>query len=349
MGQRAVLALALLAAGCSRQERRPFRLAYFPNLTHAQALVGEEEGAFQRALGEPVDAKKFNAGPSAMEALLAGEIDASYVGSGPAINAFVRSRGAFKVIAGATSGGAVFVVQPGIDDPGQLVGRKVASPQLGNTQDISLRQWLKAHGMEASAGGGGDVAVVPIQNADILSLFQRKELAGAWVPEPWGARLVREGGGKILVDERTLWPGGVFATTVLVASNRALERRRPQVEAILRAHVALTRRAQADPQRFAAEANAAFGKLTGHPLAPAELKDAFSRMDFTVDPMDGSLREAARHAADLGFLPRAEVEGLVDRSLLDKVLAAERAPAQARRRPARPPAGGAATGAGPAR
>lgn len=340
MAQRVILAaLALLAAGCAKEERRPFRLAYFPNLTHAQALVGEEEGAFQRALGAPVDAKRFNAGPSAMEALLAGEIDVSYVGSGPAINAFVRSRGAFNVIAGATSGGAVFVVQPGVEGPQQLVGRKVASPQLGNTQDISLRRWLKAHGLQPSAGGGGDVAVVPIQNADILSLFLRRELAGAWVPEPWGARLVREGGGKILVDERTLWPGGVFATTVLVASKRALARRRPQVEAILRAHVALTRRAAADRARFAGEANAAFGKLTGHPLAPATLKDAFSRMDLTADPMEGPLREAARHAAELGFIPRADVEGLVDRSLLDAVLAAERAPAQARRSPERPPAG----------
>lgn len=340
MAQRAVFAaLALLAAGCNKGERRPFRLAFFPNLTHAQALVGEDEGAFQRALGAPVETKKFNAGPSALEALLAGEIDVSYVGSGPAINAFVRSRGAFKVIAGATSGGAVFVVQPGIDRASQLVGKKVASPQLGNTQDISLRLWLRAHGLAASGGAGGNVSVVPIQNADILSLFKAGQLAGAWVPEPWGARLLREGGGKILVDERDLWPNGIFATTILVASQRALAKRRAQVEAILRTHVELTRRASADPARFAAEANVAFGKLTGHPLEQGTLRDAFSRINFTVDPMEGPLREAARHAAELGFIPRPDVEGLVDRSLLDAVVASERAPGQARRGAGRPPPG----------
>ena len=320
----ATAAMLVLVAGCSRERPRPLRLGFFPNLTHAQALVGERDGLFEEALGAPLELKKFNAGPSAMEAILAGELDLSSVGSGPAINAYARSRGAFKVIAGATSGGAVFVVEPGIDRAPQLVGKKVASPQLGNSQDIALRHWLIAHGLKASAGGGGDVTVVPIQSSDILSLFRRGEIVGAWVPEPWGARLLSEGGGKILVDERSLWPGGEFPTTLLVASVRALERRRSQVERILRAHVALTRRARADPQRFAEEANAAFGALTRQPLPKATLQDAFSRMEFTVEPMEGALETAARHAAELGFIPEASVPGLVDRSLLDAVLEEER-------------------------
>lgn len=323
--RRAALGLALVAlAACRRPGadlERPIRLGYFPNLTHAQGLVGDDEGTFAKALApDRLDLRRFNAGPAAMEAMLAGELDATYVGPGPAINAYVRSDGALRVIAGATSGGAVLVVRSAAG-PEDLRGKKVASPQLGNTQDIALRRWLKTQGLEPTAGAFGDVTVIPVQNPEILSLFRRGELEGAWVPEPWGALLEREGG-RILVDERDLWPGGRFATTVLVASRRALEHRRPQLERLLRAHLELTRRAQTDPKAFAEATNAAFAKATGRPLDPAVLAAAMPRLQFTADPMVEQLAVAARHAAELGYLPHSDVSGLVDRSVLDAVAGA---------------------------
>jgi NitT/TauT family transport system substrate-binding protein len=315
--------LVVSLVGCRRgsPEQRPFRLGYFPNLTHAQALVGDAQGAFARGLGGELEVKRFNAGPSAMQAMLAGELDATYVGSGPAINTYVRSGGVLRVIAGAASGGSVLVVRSA-RSAADLRGQKVASPQLGGSQDISLRAWLREHGLETSSGGGGDVTIVPIANPDILSLFLRGELAGAWVPEPWGARLVHEGGGRILFDERELWPGGRFPPTVLVASRQALEHRPDQVRRLLEAHVALTREARDDPERFQRAALAAFERQTGRSLPPAVVRDAFARIDFTVDPMPEQLAVAARRAHALGFLPRADVTGLVDRRLLDAVLSA---------------------------
>lgn len=319
-----LLLAAALGCICQRPSNRPFRLGFFPNLTHAQALVGDHEGDFKQAVGQAFEIKRFNAGPSAMEALFANELDASYVGSGPAINAYLRSHGALRIIAGSTAGGAVLVAKTATK-PEDLRGKKVASPQLGNTQDIALRHWLLNHGLKPSGPGGGDVTVVPISNADILSLFKRGEVEGAWVPEPWGARLVAEGGGHILVDERDLWPGGMFPTTVVVASKRALESRREQLKAILRVHVGLTRRAQADPLQFARVANVAFEKLTGNALPDKVLREAFSRLSFTVDPLPTQLKSAAEHAQELGFIPSADIDGLVDRSLLDEILAEEKA------------------------
>ncbi|MBI5548710.1 MAG: ABC transporter substrate-binding protein [Deltaproteobacteria bacterium] len=322
-----VLVWATLA-GCqrSRSPDAPLRLGYFPNLTHAQALVGDAEGTFAKAL-EPrkIEVKRFNAGPSAMEALLAGELDVTYVGTSPVINAFVRSKGAVHVVAGAASGGAELIVKDA-RGPADLRGKRVASPQLGNTQDIALRFWLRSHGLSTSTAGGGDVTIVPVPNPDILTLFQRGELAGAWVPEPWGARLIAEGGGHILVDERELWPKGAFATTVLAASSQALKVRRADVRAILSAHVALTERGRADPRRFAQEANAGFAHITGRALPEPILQDAFSRIELTADPMQRQLSVAAQHAAELGCLPRGDVTGRVDSTILDEVVSSRSAP-----------------------
>ena len=158
-----------------------------------------------------------------MTALLAGAIDATYIGPNPSVNAFQQSHGAVRVVAGAASGGAYLVVKPNIDSAADLKGKKVASPQLGNTQDIALRSWLKQHGLKTDANGGGDVSVIPQDNATTLDTFRQGAIAGAWVPEPWATRLVDEGGGKILVDERTLWPQGQYVTTDLLVSTSFLK------------------------------------------------------------------------------------------------------------------------------
>ncbi|WP_242341530.1 MULTISPECIES: ABC transporter substrate-binding protein [unclassified Anaeromyxobacter] len=318
----AVVAAAalVLAGGCSRGRGpdAPFRLGYFPNVTHAQALVGVDDGTFARALPARLETRMFNAGPAAMEALLAGDLDASYVGPGPAAIAFLRTQGqALRVLAGATSGGAALVVKDA-RVPADLAGKRVASPQLGNTQDVALRMWLRKVGLH-DARGQGTVEVTPLANPDILALFARGDLAGAWVPEPWASRLVAEAGGRILVDERTLWPEGRFPTTLLVVSARALERRRPEVLALVRAHLELTRRWEQDRAGFARLANAAYGARTGKPLREAVLRDAFSRVAPTVDPLKAQLERMARDAQALGFAPKGELSGMVDATMLQEI------------------------------
>jgi len=314
-----LLLAAAVAAGCNRgRDDRPLRLGFFPNVTHGQALVGADDGTLATALAGRLQARMFNAGPAAMEALLGGELDASYVGPGPAVIAYLRTRGEeLRVVAGAASGGAVLVVKDA-RRPEDLAGKRVASPQLGNTQDVALRVWLRANGL-SDKGGARGVEVTPLSNPDILALFARGDLAGAWVPEPWGARLIAEAGGRILVDERTLWPGGRFPTTLLVVSRRALERRPSDVAALLRAHVALTRRWEDDPRGFGRLVNEAYGRRTGKPLPDGILQDAMSRIEPTTDPLAPQLAQMARHAQSLGFAPAGDVSGMVDGRLLAEV------------------------------
>src|SRR5918911_1772366 len=182
---------------------KTLRIGYFPNINHAQAVIGLGNGDFQKALGNNVKVQTtvFNAGPSAIEALLAKRIDVTYVGPNPAINGYVVSdEKDLKIIAGASSGGASFVVRKdaGINSPKDFAGKKFASPQLGNTQDISLRSYLIKNGFKTT-DQGGNVAVVPVANSEILTLFLKKQLDGAWVPEPWATRLVKEGNGRIFL------------------------------------------------------------------------------------------------------------------------------------------------------
>jgi NitT/TauT family transport system substrate-binding protein len=318
----AAVALALAAiftaiSGCRGRgpdDTGPLRLGYFPNVTHAQALVGLADGTFARALGGRLQAKAFNAGPSAMEALLAGEVDACYVGPGPAIIAYLRTHGeGLRVIAGAASGGAALVVRDA-RKPADLVGMRVASPQLGNTQDVALRWWLREHGL-SDRGGRHGVHVVPLANPDVLAMFARRDLAGAWAPEPWATRLVHAGG-HILVDERSLWPDGRFPSAVLVASTRALARRRTDLRALISAHLELTARWRRDRAGFAHAANKRFGMLTGKPLGDEILLEAFSRVEPISDPLVPQLQEEARRAQLLGYAPEGDVSGMVDLSLL---------------------------------
>src|SRR3712207_5365203 len=207
------------------EQSKTLRIGYFPNINHAQAVIGFGRGDFQNALGDNVQVTTqiFNAGPSAIEALFANQIDVTYIGPGPAINGYVRSGGeALRIISGSTSGGAVFVVRndSGINSPQDLANKKFATPELGNTQDVALRNYLLDNGYN-TRDKGGNVEVLPVKNPDIVTLFLTKQIDGAWVPEPWGERLVREGGGKIFVDERDLWPPeGKFVTTHIRSEER---------------------------------------------------------------------------------------------------------------------------------
>jgi NitT/TauT family transport system substrate-binding protein len=319
-------ALALASCGASSNTKlSTVRVGFFPNLTHAQALVGLADGSFQKAVGSDIsiDPIQFNAGPSAIEALFANAIDMTYIGPNPAINGYVQSKGAaLRIIAGATSAGAVFVVRPqaNIKTAKDLDGKKIASPQLGNTQDVSLRRYIKQAGL-ATKETGGTVSVIPTANADILTLFQKGDIDGAWVPEPWGARLVREAGGVILVDERDLWPGGKFVTAHLIVSTKFLNEHPDVVKNWLQAHVEVTQWINAHPTEAKTLVNSEIGRLTGKALAPAVLDDAYGRMEVTYDPIRSSLNTSAQWAFEAGFFDsRPDLKNIYDLKLLNEVL-----------------------------
>jgi NitT/TauT family transport system substrate-binding protein len=324
----------LLIAGCAlhaQQKPTVLRVGYFPNITHAQALVGRANGQFEKALGAGVQIewKAFNAGPSAIEALFANAIDLTYVGPNPSVAGYVRSQGqAVRVIAGAASGGASLVVRKdaGIRNASDFHGKKVATPQLGNTQDVALRSWMRANGLK-SREKGGDVQVLPISNPDQLTLFLKGQIDAAWAPEPWAARLVHDGGGSIFLDERDLWPDRQFVIANIIVSPKFLREHPDVVKSFLRAHVELTEWINKNAAQAKQILNQQLQKETGKPLAPDVLDDAFSRMQVTYDPIRSSLLKSTDQAFDEGFLGRTkpDLSGLYDLTLLNEVLREKKA------------------------
>jgi NitT/TauT family transport system substrate-binding protein len=319
---------ALLACGESREAAGPpslVRLGYFANVTHAPALVAVEQGLFAEELGAGVvlEPRTFNAGPEAVEALFSEALDLTYIGPNPAINAFAQSGGeAIRIVAGATSGGAALVVEPSITQPAELVGKKLATPQLGNTQDVALRFWLNEQGLAANLEGGGDVSVRPQANAQTLETFRAGEIQGAWVPEPWATRLVLEGGGAVLVDERSLWPDGRFVTTHVVVRTKFLEKHPDLVAAVLRAHARAVDFVNAEPAEAREIVNAAIARLTGKGLPAAVIERAWGNLTFTVDPIASSLRKSAEDATAVGLLEPVELDGIYQLGPLNQILAA---------------------------
>ena len=321
------LIFILFAAAGSAQT--VVRVGAFPNITHAQAMVGKANGWFEKGLAPDtkIEWVSFNAGPSAIEALFAGAIDMTYIGPNPTISGYVRSNGeALRVIGGAASGGAALVVRAdsGIEKPEDFHGKRVASPQLGNTQDVALRAWLKAHGMK-SKDKGGDVQVLPMANPDQLTLFLKKELDAAWAPEPWATRLIREGNGRLFLDERDLWPQGQFVVTNLIVSVKFLREHPDVVKQWLRAHVELTEWTNNHLPEAKGILNQQIKKETGKALSAAVLDDAFSRLQVTYDPLRNTLLTSAHSAYEAGFLGKQmpDLSRLYDLSLLNQVLAEE--------------------------
>jgi NitT/TauT family transport system substrate-binding protein len=328
-----LLALLFLTAWKTGAQQKPLilRVGYFPNITHAQALVGRAGGQFEKALGPGVQIewKAFNAGPSAIEAMFANAIDMTYVGPNPTVTGYVRSQGeAVRVIAGAASGGASLVVRQGagIQKASDFHGKKVATPQQGNSQDVALRAWLRANGLKAREKGG-DVQVLPITNADQFTLFLKGQLDAAWAPEPWAARLVHEAGGRIFLDERDLWPNREFVITNLIVRPKFLREHSDVVKTFLRAHVELTDWIDKNPAQAKQIMNQRLQKETGKPLAPEVLDDAFSRMVVTYDPIRASLLKSTQQAFDEGFLGGTppDISGLYDLTLLNEVLREKKA------------------------
>ncbi|HWI55061.1 MAG TPA: aliphatic sulfonate ABC transporter substrate-binding protein [Desulfobacteria bacterium] len=324
----------LLAAGCGGQSGRSnavdkdgkmiVRVGYFPNVTHAQALVGFSDGTFQKAMGDSVKIieSTFNAGPAEIEALLAGEIDLGYIGPVPAINGFVRSRGGLRIIAGAADGGAVLVARKDADikTVKDLNGKTVAIPQLGNTQDISLRNLLASVDLK-DAAKGGTVTVIPAENADILTLISKGEVDAALVPEPWGSRIIKQASAVVVLDSNEVWRDGKYATSVLIVSTNFLNEHPDLVEKWLNAHVDITERINHEKDKSKNMINSMIKKLTKKSLPDDVITSSLNRITITNNPEKDSIEEFVQISVDNGYIKdQPDVSDLVDLTLINKVL-----------------------------
>ena len=332
------VAVALLAAltGCSSAAASgtasgsggpatSIRVGYFDNVTHAPALVGIHDGILQKALGKTkLEPQIFSAGPAEIEALSAGAIDAAYIGPSPAINSYLQSAGAsLRIVSGAATGGAALVVRPGIKSAADLKGKTLASPQLGNTQDVALRAWLAKHNLKTSLSGGGDVTVTPMDNAQTLALFQKGQLDGAWLPEPWVSQLVLNAGASVLVDEATLWPDGRFPTTVLAVSTAFLQKHPATVKALIEGNANAVKAISTDSASAASAINAQLKADTGKPLADNVLARSLKHVSFSVDPDAEAFPKLLSNAVSVGIGKNGSLRGIFDLSLLNQVLTAQ--------------------------
>ena len=324
------------------------KIGYFPNLNHAQAIIGLNNEDFRQIIENDKNLGNislkgivFTSGPSAIEALYAGQIDVAYVGPNPTINGYIVSGGdGLRVISGASSGGASFVVRndSGIETVNDLGGKKFASPQLGNTQDVALKKYLIDNGYN-TIENGGNVTVVAVKPADIINMFVNKEIDGAWVPEPLVAILKEQGDGFILVDERDLWPPeGKFVTANILARADYLEKNPEIVKKLLEAHVnetlwlnqklSNTNNSETDEkniQELTVAFNEGLKKITGKTYPENQIKDALSRIEFTYDPLSSSLNKIAEDANDLGYINlgsgrEIDLSSIYDLGLLNEVL-----------------------------
>ncbi|MEV2196546.1 aliphatic sulfonate ABC transporter substrate-binding protein [Streptomyces phaeochromogenes] len=301
------------------------KIGYFGNLTHATALVGVNKGYFQKALGA-TEAKYqvFNAGPSEIEALNSGSIDIGWIGPSPAINGYTKSDGkSLRIIGGSASGGVKLVVNPKkIKTPADVKGKKIATPQLGNTQDVAFLNWIAEQGWKVDAQSGkGDVSVVRTDNKVTPDAYKSGSVDGAWVPEPTASKLVADGA-KVLLDEASLWPDKKFVITNIIVSQKFLTQHPKAVEAVLKASVETNKWINTNPDEAKAAANAQLKTDSGKAL-PAEVLDpAWKSIQFTNDPLASTLNTEADHAVKAGLLENPKLDGIYGLTLLNKVLKA---------------------------
>ena len=329
---------ALAAAGCASSSAASssgsgsagdpvvLRLGFLTNITHAPALIGIEKGFFAKALGKNVklEVHPFSTGTEEGTALLAGQLDAAYVGPNPAIKAWQTSDGKLiKVISGAASGGAALVVRKGITSPAQLKGQKLATPSLGNTQDVALRYWLKQHHLNSTQSGGGDVPITPVTpNSAAVLQFKSGQIAGGWEPAPYDIEMVQDGG-HMLVNEASLWPRGQFVTTNLVVTQKFLAAHSSIVTGLLKGQIQANGYIHASPSGAEAAANKELTSLLGKGLDPSVLSAAFKEITFTNDPIASSLAADAQHAVSVGLLtPVRNISALYDLGPLNAQLKA---------------------------
>lgn len=272
--------------------------------------MGKAKGAFAKALGESnkIDWKQFNAGPAEIEALFAGEVDIGYIGPVPAINGYVKSRGDLQIIAGATKGGAILVTRKDlkITDASDLSGKKVAVPQFGNTQDLSLRTLLDQYGLK-DITKGGTVEIRQVSNPDMKLMLDRGDIDAALVPEPWGSILVKEIKANVLLDSDQVWRGGNYSTAVVVVRTEFLKEHPELVEKFLRAHVELTNFINSNKEQAKEIVNSQIYELTRQSLEKDVLDASFARLTVSNDPAKESVMDFVNLAVDAGFLKEKRI------------------------------------------
>jgi NitT/TauT family transport system substrate-binding protein len=323
--------VCLLATGCKKQDSQAsgvngapaslaeVRLGYFPNLTHAQAVLGVASGDFQVALGQTkLSTKVFNAGPELIQALNAHEIDLGYVGPGPALSAHVASHGeGIRVISGAAANGVVIVASKasGITTIKDLVGKKIATPQLNNTQDISARHYVTSVLGQEDANN-----VLAIPNSQQLGMMVRGNIDAAWVPEPWGARLIAETGAVLVAEEKDLWPKKEFALTVIVTTPEFLAAHPDVIEKILGVHHQWTQKLRDNPKAYSDQLNTALAALAGKKLPAGVIDGALARTEFTDDALPETFATMGQWSADLKVVKRSpDLSGLFDTGIIGKI------------------------------
>nr|WP_203591412.1 MULTISPECIES: ABC transporter substrate-binding protein [unclassified Streptomyces] len=315
-----------VAAGAEKLSADQVRIGYFPNLTHATALVGVQEGLFQKELGgTTIKASTFNAGPSEIEALNSGSIDIGWIGPSPAINGYTKSGGRnLRIIGGSASGGVKLVVDPDrIKSEDDLKGKRIATPQLGNTQDIAFLNWIAEKGWKVDPqSGAGDVSVVRSDNKVTPDAYKAGSIDGAWVPEPTASRLVAQGA-EVLLDEADLWPDKKFVITNIIVSQKFLTQHPDVVEAVLRGSVRTNEWINANPEKARASANTALEKLTGKALPADVIEPAWPSITFLDDPLAATLDTQAGYAVKAGLLKEPRLKGIYDLGPLNKVLRAD--------------------------
>ena len=320
-----IILLSLLLTSYSQAQAggKLLRLGYFPNISHAQALFARATGEFEKAIGVPIKWVPFNAGPSAIESLFIDAVDATFIGPSPTINGYVKSRGTkFVIVAGAASGGAGMVVRrdSGIKGEKDFAGKVIATPQLGNTQDLAARAWFAKKGYRLKEAGG-NVSLINLSNPDQLTMFQKKQIDGSWTVEPWLSRLELEAGGWLFLDEKTLWPEGRYVTTHLIVNKRFLAANQQLMKKLLAAHVAITQKINTDKAGAAKILNEQLKKETGKTLRPEVIRSALNRVDFTWDPIASSLMKSAEMAHSAGFMKTSpRLEGIYSLNILNAVL-----------------------------
>ncbi|MFC8174078.1 aliphatic sulfonate ABC transporter substrate-binding protein [Streptomyces sp. NPDC057325] len=316
---------APVAADAKKLSASEVRIGYFPNLTHATALIGVQDGLIQKELGgTTLKPQTFNAGPSEIEALNGGSLDIGFIGPSPSINAYVKSKGQnLRIVSGSASGGVKLVVNPAkiktLDD---LKGKRIATPQKGNTQDVALLNWISEKGWKVDPESGkGDVSVVRTDNKVTPDAFKSGSIDGAWVPEPTASKLVSQGG-SVLLDETTLWPDKKFVITNIIVSQKFLAEHPDVVEAVLRGTVKTNEWINANPDKAKESANAALKAETGKPLAAKVIDPAWPSIAITDDPLASTLKTQSEWAVKAGLIKQPDLAGIYDLTLLNKVLKA---------------------------
>ena len=316
-----VLLFILLSLSAFAQKE--IRIAFFPNLTHGQALYGKNQGIYEKNLtGAKVSWKKFNGGPEAIEAFLAGQVDIGYVGPGPALNGYIKTKGDLFIIGGAASGGAVLVVgnHTNIKSIKDLSGKKIAIPQIGNTQDIILRYIIKKAGLKPSYKGG-TVDIIHSDNSYIKTLLDNQNIDGALVPEPWGTRLVQESGARILLDSKELYENGNYPTTVIIVRKEFYEKNKDVVEKFLKTHIDITKLIQSNKENAKKIINNEIKNITGKALKDKVINVAFDKVIFTYNPQIEATKFFLDLQIEAGFIrTKPDISGLFNLSILNSLV-----------------------------